>query len=175
MYVVPPGSDSARLADGCSRWPPPARSEARLQAVAPPLRAGKQQCRLLAPPVPIGTPGLPPQRPLAPWAGLHYSSLMSEESGGRPTQTRFQPPLRQIKARHMGELTRGSSLWDVLLETAADAAVGAIRGRIHFISGNTHRLSGWIFLEWSENDIERRFAGFSAQELWNLLKSLDGE
>jgi hypothetical protein len=75
----------------------------------------------------------------------------------------------------MGELTRGSSRWDVLLETATDAAVGAIRGRIHFISGNTHRLSGWIFLEWSERDIEQRFAGFSAQELWNLLKSLDGE
>jgi hypothetical protein len=74
----------------------------------------------------------------------------------------------------MGELVRGDSRWDVLLETVQDMDVGAIRGRIHFISSNVHRLSGWIFLEWSEPDVQQRFAEFSAQELWNLLNSLGG-
>ncbi len=72
----------------------------------------------------------------------------------------------------MGELERGEDRWDVLLETVSDPTVGAIRGRIHFILGNLHRLSGWIFLEWSERDIETRFGEFSAQELWRLLDSL---
>ena len=74
----------------------------------------------------------------------------------------------------MGDLTRGESRWDVLLETAMDPEVDAIRGRIHFISGNIHRLSAWIFLEWDERDIEARFAEFaaSAQQLWELLDSL---
>jgi hypothetical protein len=71
----------------------------------------------------------------------------------------------------MGELARGEDRWDVVLETVKDEA-GVIRGRIHFISGHDHRLSGWIFLEWQERDIEERFAEFSAQELWNLLDSL---
>jgi len=73
----------------------------------------------------------------------------------------------------MGELARGESHWDVLLETAVDPDIGAIRGRIHFISGHTHRLSSWVFLEWAEKDVETRFAEFSAQELWNLLGSLE--
>lgn len=88
--------------------------------------------------------------------------------------TRFDPPLSQIKARQMGELQRGEARWSVLLETVRDTAVGALRGRIHFISGNMHRLSGWIFLEWTEQDVEARFGEFSAQELWNLLNSLSG-
>jgi len=75
----------------------------------------------------------------------------------------------------MGELERGSSHWDVLLETAEDRAIRGVRGRIHFVSGNVHRLSGWIFLEWTEKEIDERFAGFSAQDLWNLLKSLGGD
>jgi hypothetical protein len=75
----------------------------------------------------------------------------------------------------MGELTRGESRWDVLLESADDRALGALRGRIHFVSGNTHRISGWIFLEWAEQDVAKRFAEFSAQELWNLLGSLGGK
>jgi hypothetical protein len=85
---------------------------------------------------------------------------------------RFQPPLSEIQARQMGELVRGESRWDVLIEFARDEDVGALRGRMHFVSGNLHRLSGWIFLEWSAKDIEARFAEFSAQELWNLLDSL---
>jgi hypothetical protein len=72
----------------------------------------------------------------------------------------------------MGELSRGENRWDVLLETVRDQDVQALRGRIHFISGNKHRLSGWIFLEWSEEEVAQRFGEFSAQELWNLLDSL---
>lgn len=84
----------------------------------------------------------------------------------------FDPPLKDIRARQMGELARGESRWDVLLETVRDPEVNALRGRIHFISSNLHRLSGWIFLEWAERDVEERFGEFSAQELWNLLDSL---
>lgn len=84
----------------------------------------------------------------------------------------FSPSLSEIQARQMGELVRGDSRWDVLIEFARDEEVGALRGRIHFVSGNIHRLSGWIFLEWAAKDIEARFAEFSAQELWNLLDSL---
>ncbi len=72
----------------------------------------------------------------------------------------------------MGELVRGESRWDVLLESVMDPTVNAVRGRIHFISGHVHRLSGWIFLEWSDSDVEQRFGDFSAQELWTLLDSL---
>jgi hypothetical protein len=96
---------------------------------------------------------------------------MTEDTEGQERQ-KFDPPWSAIKARQMGELARGESRWDVLLETVPDPSVDAIRGRIHFISGNTHRLSGWIFLEWAEKDIDTRFAEFSAQELWNLLDSL---
>lgn len=85
---------------------------------------------------------------------------------------RFDPPLSEIQARQMGELQRGESHWDVLIEFARDEEVGVLRGRIHFVSGVLHRLSGWIFLEWSARDIETRFHEFSAQELWNLLDSL---
>jgi len=98
---------------------------------------------------------------------------MTGSGSGAPKQTRFDPPLSDIKARQMGELIRGDSRWDVLLETVRDASVDAMRGRIHFVSGNTHRISGWIFLEWTERDVQQRFAEFSAQELWNLLDSLD--
>jgi len=106
-----------------------------------------------------------------------YSSVMPGEPEGKHAQTRFEPAWSEIKARQMGDLTRGSSRWDVLLETARDSTVGAVRGRIHFISGNIHRLSGWIFLEWSEKDVEARFSAFAqgSWELWNLLKSLGGD
>ena len=101
-----------------------------------------------------------------------YCSRMNGDTEGQEKSQKFDPPWSAIKARQMGELARGENRWDVLLETVPDEAVNATRGRIHFISGNTHRLSGWIFLEWAEKDIESRFAGFSAQELWNLLDSL---
>jgi hypothetical protein len=89
-----------------------------------------------------------------------------------PGNKRFEPPLSDITSRPMGELTRGEDHWDVVLETVKDGEGGVIRGRIHFISGSNHRLSGWIFLEWQDKEVEERFAEFSAQELWNLLDSL---
>jgi len=92
---------------------------------------------------------------------------------GEPRKSkRFDPSLSEIQARQMGELQRGDSRWDVLIEFARDDEIGALRGRIHFVSGAVHRVSGWIFLEWSAKDIEARFGEFSAQELWNLLDSL---
>jgi hypothetical protein len=91
---------------------------------------------------------------------------------GHPRASRFDPPLTDIRARQMGELQRGEQRWDVLLETVADQAIQAVRGRVHFVSGSRHRLSGWIFLEWADTDVEERFGEFSAQELWNLLDSL---
>jgi len=111
-----------------------------------------------------------------PFWGITLARMVREPER-KTTQTRFEPPLSQIKARQMGELTRGTSRWDVLLETAADPELNAVRGRIHFISGNIHRLSAWIFLEGSQGEVETRFSGFSAsgQDLWNLLKSLGGE
>jgi len=93
-------------------------------------------------------------------------------SGEPRKSTRFDPPLSAIQARQMGELQRGEGRWDVLIEFARDEDVGALRGRIHFVSGTVHRISGWIFLEWAARDIEARFGEFSAQELWNLLDSL---
>ncbi len=104
-----------------------------------------------------------------PQAGGINVAAMSSEPDKRH---RFDPPFAEIQARQMGELVRGESRWEVLLEVARDDDVGALRGRMHFVSGNTHRLSGWIFLEWAAKDIEARFGEFSAQELWNLLDSL---
>ncbi len=97
---------------------------------------------------------------------------MSADSpdGRRPSG--FEPPLSAIKARQMGELSRGENRWEVVLESARDPEVDALRGRIHYVSGNEHRWSAWIFLEWSQSEVESRFADFSAQELWNLLDSM---
>jgi hypothetical protein len=72
----------------------------------------------------------------------------------------------------MGELARGPARWDVYLETAAEPAVGAVRGRILFAQADRRRVSAWIFLERSERDIRQRFAGFSDVDLWNLLESV---
>jgi len=109
--------------------------------------------------------GLPWRRTVA---HINVASMAQEPR----KSSRFDPPLSEIQARQMGELQRGESHWDVLIEFARDEDVGALRGRIHFISGVQHRLSGWIFLEWAARDIETRFNEFSAQELWNLLDSL---
>jgi hypothetical protein len=97
---------------------------------------------------------------------------MPADDARAPKAKAFDPPLTAIKARQMGELQRGENRWDVLLETVWDESVPAFRGRIHFICGDLHRLSSWIFLEWSEKDVGMRFSGFSAQELWNLLDAL---
>jgi hypothetical protein len=98
---------------------------------------------------------------------------MEKEADGTKPSGRFDPPWSEIKARQMGELEVGEVRWEVLLETARDHGDGVLRGRIHFISGNNHRLSGWMFLEWDEPDVEARFREFSSgRNLWDLLKSL---
>src|SRR5437879_13382446 len=58
----------------------------------------------------------------------------------------------QDRAKHMGELKRGDERWDVFIEMQPDAevAAGAVRGRLHFVSGERRRTTGWIFLELSE-------------------------
>ena len=102
---------------------------------------------------------------------------MEHDPESKQTQNRFDPSWSDIKRRQLGDLTRGESRWDVLLETAVDPQVNGIRGRICFVSGNTHRVSAWIFLEWDERDIDTRFAEFaaSAQRLWELLDSLQAK
>ena len=73
-------------------------------------------------------------------------------------------------ARHIGDLARGGSSWRVYLET--NPSVQPIRGRIHFVSADSTRSTGWIFVEPSDQDLVRRFHDFSAVELWKLLESL---
>lgn len=72
----------------------------------------------------------------------------------------------------MGQLARGETRWDVYLEAMADAENGIVKGRIHFVAGERHRQSAWIFLELSDKDVRTRFNEFSAAELWSLVESL---
>src|SRR6266853_798754 len=44
--------------------------------------------------------------------------------------------------KHMGELKRGEQRWDVYLENQPDTAVGAVRGRIHFVNVRFTDLPG---------------------------------
>ena len=84
------------------------------------------------------------------------------------------------RAKHMGELKRGEQRWDVFLETQPDGDVGggggggAVRGRIHFVSGDQHRMTAWIFLERQEGDVRERFGEFSAVELLHFVEALQG-
>ena len=78
----------------------------------------------------------------------------------------------QERAKHMGELKRGDEGWDVFVETQLDGEVGAVRGRLHFVSGEQHRMTAWIFLELTEREIQERFGEFSAIELWHFLEAL---
>ena len=73
----------------------------------------------------------------------------------------------------MGELKRGDDRWDVFIETQPDAELGAVRGRVHFITGERRRTTAWIFLEASERDIQERFGEFSAVELWLFVLALE--
>jgi hypothetical protein len=81
----------------------------------------------------------------------------------------------QERAKHMGELKRGDERWEVYIEMQPDGEVGggAVRGRVHFVGGERRRTTGWIFLEWSEREIQERFGEFSAVELWHFVQSLD--
>jgi len=76
------------------------------------------------------------------------------------------------RAKHMVELKRGDQRWDVYLESQPDADLGAVRGRMHFVSGEQHRITGWIFLEWQERDIQDRFGEFSDVELLHFVEAL---
>jgi hypothetical protein len=78
----------------------------------------------------------------------------------------------QERAKHMGELKRGDERWDVFVEMQPDGEVGAVRGRLHFVSGDLHRMTTWIFLELTEREIQERFGEFSAIELWHFLEAL---
>ena len=78
------------------------------------------------------------------------------------------------RAKHMGELKRGPHRWDVFVETRPDGELAAVRGRLHFVNGEHHRETSWIFLEPTERDIQERFGEFSAVELWHFVEALDG-
>jgi len=78
----------------------------------------------------------------------------------------------QERAKHMGELKRGDERWDVFVETQLDGEVGAVRGRLHFVRAEQHRMTAWIFLELTEREIQERFGEFSAIELWHFLEAL---
>ncbi len=80
----------------------------------------------------------------------------------------------QERAKHMGELRRGDEHWDVFLETQPDVELGAVRGRMHFVSEGRHRVTGWVFLEWQERDVQERFGEFSAVELWHFVEAVEG-
>jgi len=78
------------------------------------------------------------------------------------------------RSKHMGELRRGDEHWDVYLELQPDVEIGggAVRGRIHFVERDRHRMTGWVFLEWQEREVQERFGEFSAVELWHFLEAL---
>jgi hypothetical protein len=80
------------------------------------------------------------------------------------------------RAKHMGELKRGDERWDVFLEIQPDPELraGAVQGRLHFVSAERRRTTSWIFLEWSEREVQDRFGEFSAVELWHFVAALDG-
>jgi len=82
----------------------------------------------------------------------------------------------QDRAKHMGELKRGDERWEVFIEMQPDAEVGggAVRGRLHFVSGERRRTTSWIFLELSEREVQERFGEFSPVELWHFVAALDG-
>jgi len=77
------------------------------------------------------------------------------------------------RAKHMGELKRGDQRWDVFVEMQPDGDLRAVRGRVHFVSADRHRVTSWIFLEPTERDIQDRFGEFSAIELWHFVAALE--
>ncbi len=72
--------------------------------------------------------------------------------------------------RHLGDLARGDTTWKVRLEIRAEGKL--VGGRVHFVSDEATRSTGWIFLEWSEIEMIQRFNEFSPIELWKILESL---
>ena len=76
-------------------------------------------------------------------------------------------------ATHMGQLRRGEARWEVFIEVQPDATDKKVRrGRIHYVAGERHRESAWVFVEPTDRDVLERFNEFSDIELWSLLESL---
>ncbi|MBL8979545.1 MAG: hypothetical protein JNM53_14100 [Gemmatimonadetes bacterium] len=73
-------------------------------------------------------------------------------------------------ARHLGDLARSQTRWGVYLETRPYGSLA--QGRLHFVEGSRHKSTGWIFREWTEQEIVDRFSEFSPIELWKILESL---
>jgi hypothetical protein len=73
-------------------------------------------------------------------------------------------------ARHLGDLERSHARWSVYLETRTAGSLA--QGRLHFLEGNRHKSTGWIFREWTEQEIVARFNDFGPIELWKILESL---
>jgi hypothetical protein len=71
----------------------------------------------------------------------------------------------------MGQLARGDASWEVYLELSPQDS-GLVKGRVHFVQGDRHRESAWIFLDRTERDVQARFDEFGAAELWQLLEAL---
>jgi hypothetical protein len=72
----------------------------------------------------------------------------------------------------MGQLARGETTWEVYVEFEFPPDDGTVRGRIHFVHGDRHRQSAWVFLERTQKEVQERFNDFSANELWNLVEAL---
>ena len=72
--------------------------------------------------------------------------------------------------RHLGELARSGTTWQVYLETRPEGRL--VSGRIHFVAPQQTRSTAWIFLEWTEQETLNRFNEFSPIELWKILESL---
>lgn len=80
--------------------------------------------------------------------------------------------------RHLGDLARSDARWSVHLEVRPPADARGFRdgepvaARLHFVDESRHRVTAWIFLECSEQDVLARFNEFSPTELWKMLESL---
>jgi hypothetical protein len=81
-----------------------------------------------------------------------------------------------VATRRMGGLCCVDELWSVFLECERDRDTGAARGRVHFRRepGGRAARTAWIFVEWTERDVELRFHEFGAEELWELLSAVTG-
>jgi len=75
-------------------------------------------------------------------------------------------------AVHLGQLARSGARWEVYLQTEPHPDLAAVRGRLHFLGGDRHRATGWVFLEWTGKDVLERSRQFSATELWSLLEAV---
>ncbi len=88
----------------------------------------------------------------------------------QPQQPPPVPAPEVPTARHLGDLVKSETRWSVFLETRL---VGTLaQGRLHFVEGPRTKSTGWIFREWTEQDIIQRFNEFGAVELLKILESL---